>query len=241
MKKLACYITPKVPDSNFTIDLCLALYENGVDIVELGVPFSDPVADGVIIEGATKVSLANGCWLGDLFDIGAKLKEYDLLFMGYMNPFYRYGMTNLATKCQELGIGGLSIPDLPFEEANAYRSLFRQHNVEFVEHISLATKPERIATICKEARKFVYLVAYTGGGYVDLSSTIATIRSSCAAPIFVGNSVDRTTAKQYVAGADGVIVGSALMRILVDNQVSYSKRMDLMVEEARAIKEAINS
>lgn len=245
MKKLVCYITPKIPNSSFTVDLCGALYSAGVDMIELGVPFTDPVADGAVIEGATRAALANGFKLTDLYQISEQLKGNDLLWMGYMNPFYHQGMEFIASKCKDLGVSGLIIPDLPHEEAERYRDIFIRSDVDLIEFIAPTTPSDRIGKIAKNANKFIYLVAYTGitgsGKDEDLMPTIRSIKSATSTPVFVGFGVNRSTAKTRANGADGVIVGSALIKILMDESKSAQNRLDLIVDEARIIKEIINS
>lgn len=245
MKRLVCYITPKVPDSSFTVDLCLALYDVGVDAIELGVPFTDPVADGTTIEKASLKAIASGFKLTDLYAISEQLKGNDLLWMGYTNPFYHQGMQNIADKCGELGVSGLIIPDLPHEEANLYREMFSKKGVDLIEFIAPTTPAERIAMIAKSAKKFIYLVAYAGitgsGRDEELLPTIETIKKSTQTPVYVGFGVNRDTAKMRVNGADGVIVGTALIKILMDESKSAKERLDLIVDEARVIKEIINS
>ena len=115
MKKLVAYITTSLPDNNFTIDLAYKMQEAGVDTLELGIPFSDPVADGPIIEKANLMALNNGFKLKDLFEISSKIgKDIDTLWMGYLNPFFHYGMEKFLQNAQEYNIQGTIIPDLPF-------------------------------------------------------------------------------------------------------------------------------
>ncbi len=125
MKQLVAYITAGYPDKNFTIDLALALGENGVDTLELGVPFSDPVADGPVIEAANQRALEAGFRFADILDISEVIApKIDTLWMGYFNPFYQYGMEKLLDSAKMLGVNGLIIPDVPYEEAKAYHESF---------------------------------------------------------------------------------------------------------------------
>ena len=121
MKQLVAYITSGYPEKSFSVDLALALGERGVDSIELGVPFSDPVADGPVIEKANFLALENGFRFSDLLDISQQIAPHvDTLWMGYFNPFYQYGMQQLLPKAAELGVSGLIIPDVPYEEARSY-------------------------------------------------------------------------------------------------------------------------
>lgn len=244
MKKLVAYITPKIPDTNFTIDLALALYDAGVDMIELGVPFTDPVADGAVIESATHLALKNGFKLHDLYSISHALKGHDLLWMGYTNPFYSQTMQGVAIKCKELGVSGLIIPDLPHEEANQYRDMFATHGVSLIEFVAPTTPESRIAMIAEKSSKFIYLVAYAGitgsGRDEDLLPTIRAIKNHTKTPVFVGFGVNRDTAKLRATNADGVIVGSAFVKILMDNSLTSSSKLQKIVEEAKIIKELIS-
>ena len=129
MKKLVGYITSSLPNNNFTIDLAYSMKDAGVDTLELGIPFSDPVADGPVIEKANLIALNNGFKLKDLFEVSSKIaKDIDTLWMGYLNPFYHFGMEKFLQKAQEFGIKGTIIPDLPYEMAQNFEELFKKYN-----------------------------------------------------------------------------------------------------------------
>ncbi|MDF1882076.1 tryptophan synthase subunit alpha, partial [Sulfurimonas sp. MAG313] len=163
MKQLVGYITTGYPDKNFTADLALSLSQNGVDSIELGVPFSDPVADGPVIEKANHKALELGFKFQDLLDVSAQVaKEVDILWMGYFNLFYQYNMDKLLPKAKELGVSGMIIPDLPHEEAVKYKDLFNTNNVANIAFVAPTDTAERIKTVVSEAQKFIYLVAYAG-------------------------------------------------------------------------------
>ena len=245
MKKLVGYITAKLPDNAFTIEAAQALFEAGVDTLELGVPFSDPVADGPVIEQAGQRALAGGFTFEDLYAITQALKGNDLLWMGYMNPFYHHGMQSIAQKVQQLGVSGLIIPDLPHEEAEDYAALFESHGAALIEFVAPTTPPERVKAVLQRAKKFVYLVAYTGitgsGSSEDLQPTLQRIKAATDTPVYVGFGVSRDSAKTRAQGADGVIVGSALVKILLDDTLSGGEKIRRLQEEARVIKEVINA
>lgn len=245
MKKLVGYLTPKIPDNAFTVELAQALFEAGMDTLELGVPFSDPVADGPVIELAGQRALANGFTFADLYEITGQLKGRDLLWMGYMNPFYHHGMETVAKKAQELGVSGLIIPDLPHEEAAVYAPLFESYGAALIEFVAPTTPADRVKAVLARAKKFVYLVAYTGitgaGGSEDLQPTIASIKAATKTPVYVGFGVNRETAALRAQGADGVIVGSAFVKILMDDSLTGDQKLKKICDEARAIKAAINA
>ena len=156
MKQLVGYITTGYPDKNFTADLALALSQNGVDSIELGVPFSDPVADGPVIERANHKALELGFKFQDLLDVSAQVaKDVDILWMGYFNLFYQYGMDRLLPKAKELGVSGMIIPDLPHEEALAYKDLFHANSVANISFVAPTDTPARIKEIVNDAQKFI--------------------------------------------------------------------------------------
>ncbi len=245
MKKLVAYITTGYPDIDFTKELALSLKESGVDIIELGIPFSDPVADGEIIERANLLSLQNGFKIKQLFEVSKVVaKEIDTLFMGYFNPFYHIGIEKFINKAKESGVNGFIIPDLPYEEALKYRESFKKKELHLIDFVAPTDTKERIEKIVKESSKFIYLVAYAGitgsGADEDLREVISNIREFSSTDIYIGFGVNQKTAKEKAKGVDGVIVGSAFIKILLDNSLSKSKKINRCSELAKIIKEEIN-
>ena len=245
MKKLVGYITTSFPNNNFTVDLSLSMAEAGVDILELGIPFSDPVADGPVIEKANLLSLQNGFKMKDLFDVSEKISPHiETLWMGYMNSFYHQGMENIVKKAKQLGVQGAIIPDLPYEEALVYQDIFRQNHQALISFVAPTDSKERIQTIVKEAQKFIYLVAYTGitgsGESEDLTQIIHNVREYSDTPIYIGFGVDEHTAKQKAMGVDGVIVGSAFVKHLLDESTHFNEKIKKISQLAKEIKEKIN-
>lgn len=245
MKKLVAYITSGYPDSEFTVDLALALAQNGVDILELGIPFSDPVADGPVIEEANGRSLARGFRFAEILEISEKITPYiDTLWMGYFNSFYQHGMEPLMDRAKALGVSGFIIPDLPFEEAKAYEHLFESRGMANISFIAPTDSDARIATITAHARKFIYLVAYAGitgsGQSEDLTDVLASIKRYTQTPVYVGFGVNEKTAREKAQGADGVIVGSAIVSVLLDDTLSSAQKISKCCEITRTIKSLIN-
>ena len=246
MKKLVGFITASLPSDNFTIDLALNMQEAGVDTLELGIPFSDPVADGPIIEKASLLALQNGFKLNNLFNITAEIApKMDTLWMGYMNPFFHYGVEKFLQKGKEFRVNGAIIPDLPYEEAKEYKALFQKYNQSLIDFVAPTDSLERIQQITKESKKFIYMVAYAGitgsGAKEDLSKIIADVRSSTTTPLYIGFGVDEKTAKEKVQGVDGVIVGSAFVKHLVDDSLSNKEKIEKIVTISKNIKDLINS
>ncbi len=245
MKHLVAYITSGFPETSFTTDLALALGENGVDTLELGVPFSDPVADGPVIEAANHLALQNGLKFSDVLEISkAVAPKVDTLLMGYFNPFYQYGMEKLLMECSGYGVSGLIIPDLPFEEAQHYAPQFEKNGMANITFVAPTDPPERIRQITADAKKFIYLVAYAGITGTDqkeeLQPLIDAIKMTTDTPVYVGFGVNEKTAKEKVKGADGVIVGSAFVNILLNEELNYSQKIEHCSALASRLKSIIN-
>ncbi len=246
MKHLVAYITTGFPEKSFTVDLGLALGENGVDSLELGVPFSDPVADGPVIEKANFLALQKGLRFSDVLDVSAEIApKVDTLWMGYFNPFYQYGMEALLQKAQEIGVSGMIIPDLPHEEASSYEALFGANSVSNISFVAPTDDDARVKEVVTNAKKFIYLVAYAGitgsGKSEDLQPIITSIKAHTKTPVYVGFGVNEKTAKEKVEGADGVIVGSAFVNVLLQEDLSYSQKIEKCCKIASEIKQKINA
>ncbi len=245
MKKLVAYITTGYPNIDFTIDLALSLADSGVDSLELGMPFSDPVADGPVIEKANLYSLQNGFKIDQLFEASKKIApSIDTLWMGYFNPFYHKGMDVFINEAKKSGVNGFIIPDLPYEEALPYKKDIEANGLSLIDFIAPTDTKDRIEMITSNAQKFIYLVAYAGitgsGKSENLYNVISQIRDYSKTPIYVGFGVDSNTAKDKVKGVDGVIVGSAFVKILLDNSISDSQKIIKISSLAKEIKEKIN-
>ncbi len=246
MKKLVAYITSGYPEKSFSIDLALALGENGVDTLELGVPFSDPVADGPLIEKANHKALDLGFKFQHLLEISEVVApKVDTLWMGYFNSFYQQNMDKLIPLASKLGVNGLIIPDVPHEEALAYSELFKKNSLANISFVAPTDSEERIKEVVSDAQKFIYMVAYTGitgsGVAEDLQPFLSSIKKYTQTPVYVGFGVNAKTAKDKVQGADGVIVGSAFIDILLKEELSYSQKITQCSSLAQEIKEKINS
>lgn len=246
MKKLVAYITSGYPEKSFSIDLALSLGDSGVDTLELGVPFSDPVADGPLIERASHRALEQGFRFNDIIEISKEVApKVDTLWMGYFNSFYQQNIDKLIPLASQIGVNGLIIPDLPHEEALAYSELFDSNNMSNISFVAPTDTEQRIEEIVKDAKKFIYMVAYTGitgsGTAENLLPFISSIKKHTPTPVYVGFGVNEKTAKEKVQGADGVIVGSAFIDILLRDSLNYSQKIKECSELAKVIKDKINS
>lgn len=239
MKKLIAYITTGYPDKNFTVDLIYSLKENGVDGIELGLPFSDPVADGPIIQEVNKRALEKGYKIQDTFYVSEQIaKNLDTYWMGYFNNFYHKGYDFMTQKAEEYGVKGFIIPDLPYEEAVIYEDKF-----PLISFVAPTDSKERIKQILKNPKEFIYMVAYAGitgaEKQEDLSEIIKTIKEITDTPLYIGFGVNEKTAREKSQGVDGVIVGSAFVKVLLED-ISNSEKIKKISSIAKTIKEEIN-
>ncbi len=246
MKSLVAYITAGFPDINFTVDLSLALKEVGVDKLELGIPFSDPVADGPIIEIANLKALQSGFKMSHLFEVSRQIApKIDTFWMGYFNAFYHQGVDFFTKTASECGVKGFIIPDLPYEETLLHLPTINSYGIDLVSFVAPTHSKERIAKVVKDAKGFIYLVAYAGitgaKNSEDLSQIIQYVKEQSNTPLFVGFGVNEKTAKERVRGADGVIVGSAFVEVLLDESLSNAQKISSICHKAKVIKDKINS
>ena len=245
LKNLVAYITTGYPSLDFTVDMALALADAGVDTLELGMPFSDPVADGPIIEKANLKALQGGFKLEHLFEASKEIAPtIDTLWMGYFNPFYHKGMEFFIDQATQSGVNGFIIPDLPFEEAQPYQDIVKEANLTLIDFIAPTDSKDRIKKIVTDSQKFIYLVAYAGitgsGQSEDLQTIIKDIKEYTKTPVYVGFGVDQNTAKEKAKGVDGVIVGSAFVKVLLDETLNSSQKITKISNLAKEIKEKIN-
>jgi len=224
-KALIAFITGGDPDIETTEKLIYAMEEAGVDIIEIGIPFSDPVAEGPVIEKADGRALANGCTTDKLFDMINKVRtktNMPLLFMTYINPVFTYGKEKFMAKCRETGIDGIIVPDLPFEEKDELENERKQHGVCLISMIA-PTSGKRTEKIAREAEGFLYCVSSLGvtGARSDINTDIAelirNVKKVSAVPCAVGFGISTPEQARVMAEiSDGVIVGSAIVRIIAE-------------------------
>ena len=246
MKKLVAYITTGFPSLDFTVDAALALADAGVDTLELGMPFSDPVADGPVIEAANLKALQNGFKLQHLFEASAKshrtstLYGWDTLIL-FTTEVWK---TSLLKLKKPESTDSLSLI-LPLEEARPYKPMVEEAGLSLIDFIAPTDSKARIEEIVTNAKKFIYLVAYAGitgsGKSEDLQPIITDIKEFTETPVYVGFGVDQNTAKEKAEGVDGVIVGSAFVKVLLDESISDTQKITKIAAIAKEIKEKINT
>lgn len=217
------FITAGDPDLETTEKLVLAMAEAGADLIELGIPFSDPVAEGVVIQKADERALAGGTTTDGIFETVRNIRantEVPLAFMTYINPVFVYGADRFMKNCRDAGIDAVIIPDLPFEEKGEIKEYCDKYGVTLISLIA-PTSDERIGMIAREAEGFVYVVSSLGVTGVrseivtDLGEMIALVKSVKDIPCAVGFGISTPEqAKKIARIADGIIVGSAVVKIV---------------------------
>lgn len=211
------------PDYATSVDILQALAEAGSDIIEVGVPFSDPLADGPTIQAATQQALEKGTTPRHCVEAIAELRrrgiETPMVLMGYLNPFIAYGFNQLAIESQQIGIDGFIVPDMPADEGEGFQSVLEKADLALPHFLAPTSSPSRIRLAAQKARGYIYLVSVTGvtGARTTvpdhLRKNIAEIRTVAQQPIAVGFGIS-TPAQAASIGeiADGIIVGSALVK-----------------------------
>ena len=222
-KAFIAFITCGDPDLETTASAVRAAVENGADLIELGIPFSDPTAEGPVIQGANLRALQGGVTTDRIFAFVKELRRdvtVPMVFMTYANVVFSYGAERFIKTCQEIGIDGLILPDLPFEEKEEFLPLCRRYDVDLISLIA-PTSENRIAMIAKEAEGFLYVVSSLGVTgtrseiKTDLASIMEVVRRNTDIPCAIGFGISTPEqAKNMAALSDGAIVGSAIVKLL---------------------------
>ena len=217
------FITCGDPDLETTGAAIRAMAANGADLIELGIPFSDPTAEGVVIQGANLRALRGGVTTDQIFDFVRALRKdvkIPFVFMTYANVVFSYGADAFISACAELGIDGLILPDLPYEEKEEFLPTCRKYGVDLISMIA-PTSADRIAMIAKEAEGFLYIVSSLGVTgtrseiKTDLASIVEVVRRNTKTPCAIGFGISTPEqAHKMAAIADGAIVGSAIIKLL---------------------------
>lgn len=225
---LVVYIMAGDPDLETTGALVRALDQAGVDVVELGLPFSDPVADGPVIQLAGQRALRNDITVSKILDFVAGLREtvsMPLVAMGYTNPILALGYEAFAARAAAAGISGVIVPDMPPEEGQEFLAHCDAHGLDWVQLAAPTTQPERLTFLAETSRGFLYYVSRTGitGARQELSVTLAAelraVRERCQLPVAVGFGISTPEQAAAVAQhADGVVVGSAVVRLIGESK-----------------------
>lgn len=215
------YLMGGYPDLDTSYQIGLAYVRGGADLIELGVPFSDPLADGPVIHAAATAALRGGVRLREILSLAGELADHvPVIVMSYANPILAYGVESFADALAQAGCGGLIVPDLPTEEAGPILQTLDSRGVALVPLVAPTTTDERLAGIGSSARGFVYVVSVTGttgeraSSEDALAGLIARARSRTTVPVAVGFGIGTPAQARAAAaaGADGVIIGSRLVR-----------------------------
>ena len=240
-KALIAFITAGDPDLETTEKLLIAMSENGADVIEIGIPFSDPIAEGVVIQEADLRALKAGTTTDKIFDMIAKirpqLKNSALAIMTYVNPIFVYGTEKFMAKCNEVGIQAVIVPDVPFEEKEELSSYCDKYDVSLISMVAPTSK-ERIEMIGKEAQGFAYCFSPfdIAQSKDELAQRVATIKAVSDIPCAVSSEISTPEqAKKASQIADGVIVGSEVVEIVA----KYGK--DSIEKVSEYIKEMKNA
>jgi tryptophan synthase alpha chain len=248
-KALICFLTAGDPSLDRTREIILGMEAAGVDCVEIGVPFSDPTADGPIIQAASQRALKNGATLADILAMIESIRkssEIPIVLFGYYNPILSYGPERFAARAKQAGVDGILVVDLPFEEAAELRQYTDPAGIDFISLIAPTTSNERVKQIAAHATGFLYYISITGvtgtakPQVQEVKKDVERIRKVTALPLAIGFGISTPEqAKEIAPYADGIVVGSAVVKMIAEN----SQRSDLVAvvsQYAREMKKAIS-
>ena len=236
------FITCGDPNLETTAECVRAAVANGADLVELGIPFSDPTAEGVVIQEANLRALKGGVTTDKIFDMVKNLRltlKVPFVFMTYANVVFSYGAEKFISTCAKIGVDGLILPDVPFEEKDEFLPLCKKFGVDLISMIA-PTSENRIAAIAREAQGFVYIVSSLGVTGVrseiktDLTSIVASVRANTKIPCAIGFGISTPAqAKKMAAVSDGAIVGSAIIKIIAKHGEAAPKFVGEYIREMK--------
>ncbi len=241
------FVTAGDPNLEVTKEIILAMEKAGADLIEIGIPFSDPVAEGVVIQAADERALKAGTTTDKIFDMVAEVRKESnipLAFMTYINPVYVYGVDKFCKKAAELGVDALIIPDVPYEEKNEVAPFCDKYGIDLISFIA-PTSHDRIKTIAKEAQGFVYCVSSMGVTGVrqkittNLGEMTSLVREVTNVPAAIGFGISTPQQAQEMAQyANGVIVGSAIVKICAQ----YGERcVPYVYDYVKEMKDAVRN
>jgi tryptophan synthase alpha chain len=244
-KALIAYLTVGYPSTEATLELVPALVESGCDMVELGIPFSDPLADGTTIQRASYLALQHGITPQRCLEVARQLRQrisVPLIFMSYYNPLLRYGLSDFCSACADAGVDGLIVPDLPPEEGSELETLTLRHRLDLIYLVAPTTTEERLGFVAARSRGFIYVVSLKGVTGVrealpaDLERFVANLRRKTSKPICVGFGISTPEqARRVTELADGVIVGSRILEIVESSDLPVKALASFI----RQLKDAI--
>lgn len=244
-KAFIAFVTGGDPDLETTQKLIIEMEKSGADIIEVGIPFSDPIAEGPVIQKADLRALQGGCTTDKLFDAIKEIKEQvniPLVFMTYVNVIYRYGTEKFMERCVECGISGVIVPDCPYEERDELAPFCKEAGIDLIPLIA-PTSEERITKIAKTAEGFVYVVSSLGVTGIrqnittDLGAMTKLVKEATEVPCAIGFGIAKPEqAKNVCQYADGAIVGSAIVKIVAEHG---KESVPYVGEYVKSMKDAI--
>ncbi|MFZ5597689.1 MAG: tryptophan synthase subunit alpha [Bacillota bacterium] len=248
-KGLITFVTAGYPDISRNIDILKALADAGSDLIEIGIPFSDPVADGPVIQYSSYRALSGGLRIKDIYSIAGKLRAYTdipVLFMTYYNPVMRAGLDNFSRLSAESGVDGLIIPDLPVDEDDALREAAGSHGLSLIPLVAPTTTDGRMKKIAAKADGFIYCVSVTGVTgkseiNTDLDSFSKKVRQHTDRPLALGFGISGPElARRFSPGFDAVVVGSAIVKLIRENP-DPSEAIKCVAGLASRLKDALKT
>jgi len=223
-KALVAYLTAGDPDFDVSLKILRAACASGVDVLEMGVPFSDPTCDGPVIQAASDRALKAGMSLSRSIRLAAELRktvQTPIVLFSYYNPIFKYGLNRTAKEAQEAGVDGFLVVDLPPEEAGPFSKALKGKDIHLIRLAAPTTKPDRIRMLADGAGGFLYLITRLGvtgtGGldYDDVAMHAAAVKAVCPHPVCLGFGISTgEDARALAPLADGIVVGSALVRVI---------------------------
>lgn len=225
------YLCCGYPTKEKTIEIAIELEKNGADALELGIPFSDPIADGPTIQKASNIALKHCKGVKEVLEIAKELRKNNfkipIVIMSYYNPIYKFGIEKFCIDAKEAGIQAVAIPDLPLEESEDLRNNLEKNGLEIVYFIALTTPKERMEKICEKTTGFVYVVSVKGttGERKELEKetkeVIERVKKISSVPVILGFGIsnEKQVKEAVEMGADGVIIGSKLITIYKENGI----------------------
>ncbi|MDR1101077.1 MAG: tryptophan synthase subunit alpha [Clostridiales bacterium] len=227
-KVLITFVTGGDPSIEATERIIRALEESGAGLIEIGIPFSDPIAEGTVIQAADMRALAAGCTVDKLFDMVSRIREsvkIPLVFMTYLNPIFTYGKEKFLSNSKKCGIDGIIVPDMPFEEKGELGELCKSSGISLISMIAPTSDAKRVAAISREAEGFLYCVSSLGvtgmRGEIktNVGELVAQAKKSADIPCAIGFGISNAAqAKEMSRLADGVIIGSAIVDLIAKNR-----------------------
>ncbi|MCO4783247.1 MAG: tryptophan synthase subunit alpha [Candidatus Cloacimonetes bacterium] len=230
-KKIIPFITAGFPTKEATKNMVLAFEESGASMIELGMPYSDPLADGLVIQKASDIALKNGVNLGWIIDTVREIRlesQIPIILMGYFNPILSYGLERFIKDCSEAGVDGFILPDLPPEEASEYVFLCEEYNLSSIFLVAPNTSNERIQKVSELAKDLIYCVSILGitGGSVstedNVESYLKRVKDNSSCSFVVGFGIDCQEKVDWInQHSDGAVIGSHFIKNLMDCETSF--------------------